>query len=82
MDTLPLYQCHKQVRAGEIGGLDFQDPSQVGLLIGEHHRVNVSREWYKRHNPSLGDYYVQYADGYASVSPAKAFEDGYTLVQE
>jgi len=27
-----------------------------------------------------GDYYVVYEDGYKSISPAKAFEEGYTLI--
>ena len=30
--------------------------------------------------PRVGGYYVVYADGYASFSPSKAFEDGYTRI--
>jgi hypothetical protein len=33
-----------------------------------------------KHAPEVGGYYVVYADGYKSYSPAKAFEDGYTQV--
>ena len=29
-----------------------------------------------------GGYYVRYPDGYESWSPAEAFEEGYTLVEE
>ena len=29
-----------------------------------------------------GGYYVRYPDGYESWSPAEAFEDGYTLVED
>ena len=32
--------------------------------------------------PLVGGYYVRYADGYESWSPAKAFEEGYTQVLE
>lgn len=33
-----------------------------------------------KHRPYVGGYFVQYADGYKSFSPALAFEDGYTLI--
>lgn len=35
----------------------------------------------KKHNPHVGGYYVVYADGYKSFSPADAFEEGYTLIK-
>lgn len=31
-----------------------------------------------KHNPTVGDYVVRYADGYLSVSPAEVFDAGYT----
>ena len=39
----------------------------------------VSKDYMDRHNPIVGGYYVVYKDGYASFSPAKAFEEGYAL---
>ena len=36
--------------------------------------------YYEKHRPEPGGYYVVYDDGYKSYSPAKAFEDGYTLI--
>lgn len=36
--------------------------------------------YYRKHKPEAGGYYVVYADGYKSFSPAKAFEDGYTRI--
>ena len=30
--------------------------------------------------PRVGGYYVVYADGYKSFSPATAFEEGYTKI--
>jgi hypothetical protein len=39
--------------------------------------INQTLDWYKKHTPACGGYYVKYADGYASFSPAKAFEEGY-----
>ena len=40
--------------------------------------IPVDADWYRKHKPQPGGYYIIYDDGYASYSPAKAFEDGYT----
>lgn len=50
-------------------------PSDAGFAP-----FQVSGEYMKKHTPEVGGYYVVYADGYKSYSPAKAFEDGYTRV--
>lgn len=42
--------------------------------------ISVDWDWYYKHKPHPGGYYVVYADGYKSYSPAKAFEDGYTRI--
>lgn len=42
--------------------------------------IPVTAEWYRKHAPQVGGYYVVYADGYTSYSPARAFEAGYTRV--
>lgn len=73
---LPVYRCHKLVRAAQIHGVETS-PS-FGLSFGEGHGVEVTEEWYDRHKPQVGGYYVVYEDGYASYSPAEAFESGYT----
>lgn len=38
----------------------------------------VDALYLKKHNPQVGGYYIVYADGYKSWSPAQAFEEGYT----
>ena len=43
--------------------------------------MNEIEEWLDKHNPEVGGYYVVYEDGYKSFSPAKAFEEGYTLIK-
>lgn len=40
----------------------------------------VEAAYVQKHNPQPGGYYVVYADGYKSFSPAKAFEEGYTRI--
>lgn len=47
---------------------------------GEFPSFVVSGEFMAKHKPVAGGYFVVYADGYESFSPAKAFEEGYTLV--
>lgn len=86
---LPLYQCHKRVRALKIRELNekprtgFQKPDGSLLMTPWETGFDVielSPEFVKRHNPEVGGFYVVYQDGYVSYSPQKAFEDGYTLL--
>lgn len=39
--------------------------------------IHVSADWFHKHKPEAGGYYVVYEDGYKSYSPAAAFESGY-----
>jgi hypothetical protein len=76
---LPLYQCHKKVRAAKITGIAPSTSDSTLLKLEEvGGTVTVPLEWATKHKPQIGGYYVQYADGYISYSPAKAFEEGYT----
>ena len=76
---LPRYRCHKEVWAVKIKAIDRQ-----GLTITPEESVfapiPVTNDYFHRHNPQVGGYYVVYGDGYVSFSPAKAFEDGYTRI--
>lgn len=68
------YQCTKKVAAFKIVNiignvLTPQDITQPN--------VEVSESYMKKHNPTVGGYYVLYEDGYESFSPAEAFENGY-----
>lgn len=52
-----------------------------GHLLFEDERfrcIPIHANWYLKHKPQPGGYYVVYEDGYASYSPAKTFEEGYT----
>ena len=83
---MQLYQSHKKVRAAQIvhidhtrllldGGLDEDGKAIVKPIM-------VSLDFIEKHKPKSGDYLVQYEDGYQSVSPAAAFESGYTPIDE
>jgi hypothetical protein len=83
--ALPTYRSHKVVQAGkvvriepiEIGGailaLEAAGPEGgVGAI-----EVKVDADYMTKHQPQVGGWFVVYADGYQSWSPAEAFESGY-----
>ena len=76
-----MYRCHKIVWALKIKSIERD---AVTILTFEDPRYEVrvvSYAYDEKHKPEPGGYFVVYEDGYESFSPAKAFEEGYTLVQ-
>ena len=88
---LPKYQSHKIVQAAMIiaigntsGGAD--QGLYVELKYGFEgktfsYRQKVSAEWFEKHDPQLGGFFVRYEDGYESYSPHNAFVTGYTALK-
>jgi hypothetical protein len=81
--NLPLYTCHKQVRAAKIMSIrplqeDYTQALQLELGTNVPSDLTVDIEWVQKHRPQAGGYLIQYADGYTSYSPAAPFEEGYT----
>lgn len=77
---LPRWRSHKTVYADKIVGIQTTETEghvthAWNLACGAV--VSIGPEVTARAAPVLGDYYVQYEDGYQSWSPAKAFEEGY-----
>ena len=77
--ALHEYKCHKVVKAAMIvniwmvsGGYKLKDED------GDEHFVTY--HWFDKFEPEVGDYLVEYEDGYQSRSPAGPFEAGYTKV--
>lgn len=82
---MPKYRSHKTVWAMKITGIEPQAADgTAGLLCetpdGQPSRIIVTQEYQQKHAPAFGGYYVRYADGYESFSPAQAFEEGYTRI--
>lgn len=83
---MPRYRCHKIVHALTIRNcfliglaptayqLDFEEEGFAS--------ITVPPDMLARFTPKRGDYYVVYDDGYQSVSPKKAFEEGYTKIED
>lgn len=81
MENLPRYRCHKEVQAAKIK--DIVGRRLLPDLPGTDNRpILVDDAYLAKHNPQPGGYYVVYDDGYASYSPAQAFESGYTRILE
>lgn len=82
---MPQYQCHKKVRALQISGASQPNvlaPTTLFFQDQTYSPIVVPSEVLSRYWPKTGDYYVRYEDGYESISPQKAFEEGYTLVSK
>jgi len=83
---LPHWISHKKVWADKIVEIIKEVSPRSGdtgtrwiLACGAF--VIVTDELAARGAPVVNDYYVQYNDGYQSWSPAKAFEEGYSLIE-
>lgn len=80
LSEMKTYRCHKIVQAARVLSITQLSDDQIRLqLEHEANYVDITRnsQW---KNTVAGDYYVLYEDGYASRSPAAAFEAGYTEV--
>jgi hypothetical protein len=77
---LPRWQCHKIVHAAKIERMNHYREHTSLKLKDLDPQITVSSEWWRKHTPEVGGYFVCYEDGYESYSPAAAFESGYTLL--
>lgn len=89
---MPRYKCHKEVWALKIKNIEFdrdkarqeqRETDGSATITPEDDRYaqfKVDGDYVWKHKPEAGGYYVVYADGYKSYSPAKAFEDGYSPI--
>lgn len=85
---IPRYQCHKQVQALKIK-LAIMNPRGVELHFEDERfcPIQMPLEFARKHTDGqgtqalAGGYVVWYEDGYASWSPAEAFEQGYSLIE-
>jgi hypothetical protein len=89
---MPKYKCHKEVWALKINAIHLDsdmaheenretDGSALIVPAEEGYApFRVDQSYMRKHDPKIGGYYVVYKDGYKSYSPAKAFEEGYSLM--
>lgn len=88
---MPRYQSHKKVWALKIKSIvrdgegENRETDGSAMITPEEEGYapfRVDHRYMHKHKPQVGGYYVRYEDGYQSFSPAKAFEDGYTLLEK
>lgn len=89
---MPAYRSHKIVHALKIAKIEAAAGNQPagdgetdgGAIITPveegYAPFRVEPGYLHKHMPQAGGYYVVYSDGYASWSPAQAFEEGYTRI--
>jgi len=83
MREMPKYKSHKIVHALKIKDVNVED-GMIWIIPedGEYAAFQVDDAYYDKHKPQAGGYYVAYDDGYKSWSPANAFENGYTKLED
>jgi hypothetical protein len=80
---MPRYKSHKEVHALKIAGIEVNEDKSAKIALADkgYAAFTTKPGWASRFKS--GDdpgYYVVYDDGFASWSPTKAFEDGYTRI--
>ncbi len=86
--SLPLWKCHKVVRAAPIRAV-YPADHEAGWMVylnggpapDGFPPIYLEPKVFARGLPMPGDYFVVYDDGYESWSPKKAFEEGYSQGQ-
>ena len=85
---MPKYRCFKEVWALKIEsvlelGTDTTTEEGLIVLVTFEGKIFSPRKFNLRGKPTpdIGWYFIQYADGYTSFSPEKAFEEGYSLIR-
>lgn len=84
---MPRYRCHKEVSALKIKELLITpgegDRPEAVVIVPEEEGYKpfaVGPDYFIKHRPIAGGYFVVYADGYVSYSPAEPFEAGYARI--
>lgn len=73
-----LYRSHKFVRAVRISGVAAQTDGGALLALDDNFApFRAESAMVIRYMPVEGDYLVIYENGYKSLSPRKAFQEGY-----
>lgn len=89
---MPKYRCHKEVWALKVKAIEFDadkakeegretdGSAMITPAEDGYAPFRVGHDYVSKHEPTIGGYYVVYADGYKSFSPAEAFESGYAQI--
>ena len=77
--VLPRYRSHKEIWALEIASVKINADGSATLDFVEPFAAHtVASKVVHRYMPITGDRFIVYEDGYTSISPRAAFENGYS----
>jgi len=81
---MPKYKCYKEVHALKIADIRPEKDGGVTIVPEDegYGPFLVDKDYVSKHAPQPGGYFVVYKDGYKSFSPADAFEEGYTRMEQ
>lgn len=87
---LPKYVSHKtvwalkikEIRMPDTGGDEWDGRYELVPADAGYGPFLLEHDYWAKHQPKAGGYYVVYADGYKSFSPAQAFEEGCTRTDQ
>lgn len=86
MTDWPEYISHKVVRAAQIFAFSYDESfrPEAAIVIYPNPDGSTTQELFvpnlqaQLDGAQVGDWAIKYTDGYNSISPANAFEEGYT----
>lgn len=70
------FKSHKTVEAAIITAIGIPSGVSIDIHLEGGEVQLVSGDWLRKHEPKVGGYFVRYASGYCSYSPADEFEGG------
>lgn len=73
-------RAREEQREATTGCDDIMRSAVITPEDSRYAPFEVDAQFISKHKPEIGGYYVVYKDGYKSFSPAKAFEDGHSLI--
>lgn len=87
MTEWPKYESHKVVQAAKIVEFDLQNGKRVCALVDNVADEVLLERFHPTHaamleDAQIGDWAMLYPDDFRSISPAKAFEEGYRKVED
>lgn len=79
---LPVYQCHKKVKALEIRSIINNEDGTARIVPVEtdFSPFEISSAYMEKHKPQPGGFWVRYKNGYESWTPGDVFRDGYSRI--
>lgn len=78
---MPLYECHKKVRAVKIGAIQVEDGfCYLKPVDDKYDEIKLTIGWYRKNKPGPNGYYIEEPNGQTSYLNEEAFKRDYEKV--